>query len=245
MTKTFLIASAAAAALMLTACGGGDTPAESPEPDVTPTEAEASAPEPETASLPEKLVDAAPGNYSLEKTHAFLTAYVGHGGGISDYRISLTDFDAKLVFDPANPAASKLTVTINPLGIETNYPGDYKAGHADSPYESWNEDVAKNPNWLNGDEFPEITFEASELTRTGDYTGTMTGLMDWRGVSGVITFDVTYNGTGNAPWYGERDLIGFDALATINRSDWGSTAYIPNITDEVRIEFSGEFLQDE
>ena len=243
MKKTLIIASASAATLALAACGGGDTPAEPEAPAETEaaTTPEAEAP----AALPEKLAEAAAGSYSLEKTHAFLTAYVGHAGGLSDYRISLTDFDAKLDFDPADPTASKLTVTINPIGIETNYPGDYKAGHADSPYESWNEDIGKNPNWLHGEEFPQITFEASELTRTGDYTGTMTGLMDWRGVSGVVTFDVTYNGTGNAPWYGERDLIGFDAVATIKRSDWGSTAYIPNITDDVRIEFSGEFLQDE
>lgn len=235
------IATAAAAGLVLTACGGAETPSETPAAETTSAETPAEAP----AALPEKLAGAASGSYSLEKTHAFLTAYVGHAGGLSDYRISLTDFDAKLTFDPADPTASTLNVTINPLGIETNYPGDYKAGHEDSPYESWNEDVAKNPNWLHGDEFPEVTFTATELTTTGDYTGTMTGDLSWRGVTAPVTFDVTYNGTGNAPWFGERDLIGFDASTTITRSTWGSSAYIPNITDEVRIEFSGEFLQDE
>ena len=247
MEKTFILAAAAAASLTLAACGGGDAPSEPAEPTETTSETDTgtTATEPEASALPEKLVEAAAANYSLEKSHAFLTAYVGHAGGLSDYRISLTDFDADLAFDPANPTASTLTVTINPLGIETNYPGDYKAGHADSPYETWNEDVAKNPNWLNGAEFPEITFTATELTRTGDYTGTVTGDLAWRGVTAPVTMDVTYNGTGNAPWFGERDLIGFDAVATIIRSEWGSTAYIPNITDEVRIEFSGEFLQDE
>ena len=231
--------------LTLAACGGSDSP-DTPDAPPPPAETETGeSTEPEGAELPEKLAGAAPGNYSLEKTHAFLTAYVGHATGISDYRISLTDFDADLTFDPANPEASTLSVTINPMGVETNYPGDYKAGHADSPYESWNEDVSRSDRFMNGDAFPEITFTATELTRTGDYTGTMTGDLTLLGVTNPVTLNVTYNGTGNAPWYGERDLIGFDAETTINRSEWGMSAAIPIVTDEVKIEFSGEFLQDE
>ncbi|MEO0755037.1 MAG: YceI family protein [Pseudomonadota bacterium] len=39
--------------------------------------------------------------------------------------------------------------------------------------------------------------------------------------------------------------MGFNASTTINRSDFGMDAAIPNITDAVTISFSGEFLQDE
>lgn len=40
-------------------------------------------------------------------------------------------------------------------------------------------------------------------------------------------------------------MIGFNASTTLLRSEFGMTAYIPNITDELTVEFSGEFLQDE
>ena len=81
--------------------------------------------------------------------------------------------------------------------------------------------------------------------RTGDLTGTVTGDLTLLGVTNPVTLDVTYNGVANPPWYGGRDVIGFDASTTLNRSDVGMGAYIPNIGDAVKVDFSGEFLQDE
>ena len=42
---------------------------------------------------------------------------------------------------------------------------------------------------------------------------------------------------------GQRDVIGFTASTTLNRSDFGQTSLSGVISDEVTIEFSGEFLQ--
>lgn len=235
--KTTVLLTAAASALLLAACGGAsDTVA----PADTSADATVAAP-----ALIEALEGVSAANYSLEKSHAFLAFEVGHNGGISSYRINFTDFDADLAFDPADPEAATLSVAINPMGIETNYPGDYKASHADSGFESWNEDVSRDAKWLNADEHPEITFTSTEIARTGDMTGTVTGDLVLLGVAKPVTLDVTFNGSGNAPWFGERDLIGFDATATFNRSEFGMGAYIPNIGDEVSVSFSGEFLQDE
>lgn len=237
--KTFIVAGTSAFALA--ACGGSETPSieDAPTP---PVEAEATS---EATELHPSLVDVAAADYSLEKTHAFMTVKVGHGGGISAYRISFTDFDADLSFDPADPEASSLTFSINPLSVETNYPGDYKAGHADSQWDSWNEDIARDGKWLNADAFPEITFVSTEITKTGDLTGTVTGDLTLLGVTKPVTLDVSYNGLANPPWFGERDVIGFDASTTVMRSEFGMSAAIPNISDAVEVEFSGEFLQDE
>lgn len=235
--KTLIISGASVFALA--ACGGSETPSieDAPTP---PTEAEASSGE-----LHPLLAEVAAATYSLEKNHAFITVKVGHNAGISDYRISFTDFDGDLTFDPADPEGSSLNFSINPMAVETNYPGDYKAGHADSGWESWNEDVSRDAKWLNADAFPEITFTATDIARTGDLTGTVTGDLTLLGVTKPVTLDVTYNGVANPPWFGERDVIGFDASTTVQRSEFGMTAYIPNISDAVTVEFSGEFLQDE
>lgn len=226
-----------AGAVLLAACGSGsDGPAieDAPTPPV----------EAETIIHP-LLTDVAAATYSLEKNHAFMTVMVGHNSGISDYRMSFTDFDADLTFDPADPEASTLTFTIDPMAIETNYPGDYSAGHADSQWSSWNEDVSRDAKWLNADMYPEIKFVATEIAKTGDLSGTVTGDLTLLDVTKPVTMDVTYNGVANPPWFGERDVIGFDATTTINRSDFGMAAFIPNIGDEIKVEFSGEFLQDE
>lgn len=232
----------AAAAALLAACGqpgdagAGDNAVETTEAPLAPAE----APE-----MLEALQDVSAATYSLERNHAFLTFKVGHNNGLSDYRVIFTDYDADLVFDPADPEAAQLTVTVDPTGLETNYPSDYKASHPDSAFESWEEDLAQDAKWFNAGEHGEITFASTGVARTGDMTGKVTGDLTLLGVTRPVTLDVTFNGSGNAPWFGERDLIGFDAETTIKRSDFGMDAFIPMIGDEVRIEFTGEFLQDE
>lgn len=229
-------------AFALTACSGSTGDSTIEDAATPPAEAETSASDGELHAL---LADVAPGAYSLEKSHAFMTITVGHNGGISNYRISFTDFDADLVFDPAAPESSSVSLTINPMAVETNYPGDYKAGHADSQWESWNEDVSRDAKWLNADAFPDITFVSTTAAKTGDLNGTVTGDLTLLGVTKPVTLDVSYGGVANPPWFGERDVIGFTASTTVQRSEFGMAAYIPSITDEVTVEFSGEFLQDE
>jgi len=241
MKYTALLAGAAGLAL-IAACGGGTTaPAEAQN-------GEAAAPAPAAPAeivLAESLADVNAGAYSLERNHAFLEFAVGHAGGISDYIVHFGDFDADLTFDPEDPTASSLSVTVNPADLIVNYPGDYKAGHADSGFETWAEDMSRNERWLNADNFPEITFTSTDVALTSGNTGTVTGDLTFLGVTQPVTLDVTYNGVANMPWFGERDLIGFNATTTIKRSEFGMTAAIPNITDEVTVSFSGEFLQDE
>lgn len=230
-SKTILIPGLAA--IGLAACGGQSTSGQT-TPDTAPVD-----------ELHEKLRDVSSGNYSLERNHAFLSFKVGHGNGVSSYRVALTDFDADLSFDPADPEASTLTVTINPMGVQANYPADYKGAHPDSVYESWNEDIARDAKWLNADEFPEVSFTSTHIVRNGDDTGKVTGDLTFLGQTRPVTLNVTYNGHANVPWFGERDLIGFDATTTIKRTEWGMGSYIPLVGDLVTITFSGEFLQDE
>jgi len=233
MKLTYLMAGVAAAAL--SACGGQT--AEAPE---TPT------PQTETAEPTAGFADleATAGDYSLEVTHAYLAAYVGHGNGLSRYQINFTDLDADLSFDPASPESAALSFTVNTSAVETNYPGDYKAGHAESGHDSWNDDVANDGKWLNSGAHGTATFTSTSATRTGDMTGTVTGDLTLLGETKPVTFDVTYNGSGTARG-SDRGLLGFNATTTINRSDWGMGAYIPIISDDVRLDFSGEFIQDE
>lgn len=231
-------------AIMLAACTPADEPATTPPAEDATVEAEEPATTPEDSDLAEKLQGAAAGTYSLDNTHAFLSFTVTHNG-VSDYNVDFTDFDATVEFNPEDPATSSVTATIDPLGLNVKYPADYKAGHPDSPHESWPEALSKDARFLNGEEFPEITFVSTGAETTGDYTGTVTGDLTFLGVTKPVTLDVTYNGVANTPWTGERDLIGFNATGTIDRSEFGQTSMEGVISNEVRIEFSGEFLEDE
>lgn len=176
------------------------------------------------------------GAYELEKSHAFLTWSVKHNG-ISDYIVNFTDFDADLIFDPKDPENSSISVTINPAAIETNYPDEEKRVE-------WHSKLTTDKKFFNAGEFPAITFTSTEATLTDEFAGTVTGDLTFLGVTNPVTLDVTYNGTANVPWFGQRDLIGFTASTTLNRSEFGLTG-TNSVSDEVVIEFSGEFLQAE
>lgn len=183
------------------------------------------------------LEGVASGLYELEKTHAFLTWSVKHNG-ISDYVVNFTEFDADLVFDAETPANSQLSVTINPTALNTNYPDAAKKVE-------WEAELATDARFMNANEFPTITFTSTAVEQTGEFEGTVTGDVTFLGVTKPVTLDVSYGGVANPPWFGQRDVIGFTASTTLNRSDFGQTSLSGVISDEVTIEFSGEFLQAE
>ncbi|MEL6857613.1 MAG: YceI family protein [Pseudomonadota bacterium] len=183
------------------------------------------------------LEGVASGLYELEKTHAFLTWTVQHNG-ISGYTVNFTDFDADLVFDAETPANSQLSVSINPLMMNTNYPDAEKKV-------DWETELATDPRFMNAEEFPTISFTSTGVEQTGDFEGTVSGDLTFLGVTKPVTLNVSYGGVANPPWFGQRDVIGFTASTTLNRSDFGQTSLAGVISDEVEIEFSGEFLQAE
>lgn len=227
-----------ASALMLAACSE-TTPAAPAAPETEAPAAEAAAPAPE----PEEAVEyGAAGTYAIDPTHTSVTWRVDHFG-LSQYTGRFKTVDATLQFNPEDPSANSITVTIDPLSVETDYPADYKASHADSAYETWNEDLGRNPNWLNGDAFPQITFTSTAITQETASTGKVAGDLTFLGVTKPVTLDVTYNGKANFPWAPEADKIGFSAKTVLKRSDFGNATYAPNIGDEVEVIIETEFQQ--
>ncbi len=187
------------------------------------------------ASAEQTLDGADAGAYELEKTHAFLNWTVRHNG-LSGYTVSFTDFEASLDFDPVDPTLSSLLVTINPAALQTNHPDPEKKAN-------WEDEIANDDKFLNADEFPLIEFRSTSAQLTAEFEGTVTGDLTFLGVTKPVTLDVTYNGVTNVPWFGRRDLIGFDATTRLKRSDFGQTSLANLVSDEVVVEFSGEFLQ--
>lgn len=227
-----------ASALMLAACSES-TPAAPAAPETEAPAADAAVPAPETE---EAVEYGAAGTYAIDPTHTSVTWRVDHFG-LSQYTGRFKTVDATLQFNPEDPSANSITVTIDPLSVETDYPADYKAGHADSAYETWNEDLGRNPNWLNGDAFPQITFTSTAITQETASTGKVTGDLTFLGVTKPVTLDVTYNGKANFPWAPDADKIGFSAKTVLKRSDFGNATYAPNIGDEVEVIIETEFQQ--
>jgi polyisoprenoid-binding protein YceI len=230
MTK--FVAVAAVSAIALAACTPAKVaPSAAPE---APAATEATAP----AAAPVNYGKAA--TYTLDKGHASLTWRVKHVG-LSYYTARFTDFDATLNFNPADPAATSLEATINPASVETDYPGDYKATHTESKFNSWDQDLSENANWFNSKAFPAITFKTTSVTKETDTTGKVTGDLTFLGVTKPVTLDVIYNGVAQMPWAPDTDKIGFSANTVLKRSDFGMKQGIPMLGDDVQIIIEAEF----
>ena len=232
---------ASVSALALVACGNPAAPVNTAE---TPAEtAPAAAPEAAPAEAPAADVKyGKTATYKLDPTHASLIWRVKHLG-LSNYTARFTDFDATLQFNPDDASATSLTATINPASVETDYSGDYKAGHADSGFDSWNQDLAQSDKYFNAGDFPQITFTTTEVAPTGPDTGTVTGDLTFLGVTKPVTLDVTYNGTATFPWAPEQPKIGFSATGSLNRSEFGLSKMVPNLGDTIHLTIEAEFAK--
>ena len=238
--KISYLLTAASAIVLVAACSQQEAPTTSAAVSETPAQAETIE---ATTEFDASVLEAINGGtYKLDPNHAFLTFKVGHNGGISRYEGRFTDFDVTLDLDTDTVESSALSVSIDPTAVFVNFLGDYKATHAATGYESWTEDLTMSPNWLNAGEFGSIAFESTGIERTGNDTGVITGDLTFLGVTKPVDLDVTFRGV-TAARGGNGDIVGFDAITTIKRSDFGNSSYIPIIGDDVVVEFSGELGQ--
>lgn len=233
MKQRLLLSTIAAAAIVTVVACNPESADAAPTPTAVETEAPAAVDTAKADAVAAQLAETAAGVYNVEKTHAFLFWELSHGG-LSTYTAKFKDWDATINFDPANPTASTVSASINPASVETDHP---------SSAEDWHTELAND--FFNVSEFPAITFNSTSAKSTGANTGVVSGDLTFLGVTKSVDLDVTYNGVGNRPWYGDADLIGFDASTTITRSEFGLDKMVDfGIGDEVTIKISAEFLQE-
>jgi len=176
------------------------------------------------------------GDYVLDKTHATVQ-WQGLHNGLSWYTARFTDFDIQLKFDPADVTKSKVTATINPKSIET----DFLKTRPASSNTDFNAELANDARFFNSGKFPQVTFTSTAITKTGENKGKMTGNLTFLGVTKPVTLDVTYIGFRSYP-APRKPKVGFQAVGTINKTQWGMTSGGP-IADDVKIEINAEFSQ--
>src|SRR5918996_3198258 len=163
---------------------------------------------------------AEPRELGVDIAHTAVFWKISHGGFsqvIGQFRkIDLVE----ITFDPDNVANSKVRASIEAASLDSNH--------------YYRDNFTRSDQFLNAREFKDITFESTEIRQTGENTGTMTGDLTLHGVTRPVTFDVTYNKTGEH-LSGNYLIDGFSAQTTIKRSDFGIDAFIPWVGDEVEI----------
>jgi len=165
------------------------------------------------------------GDYTLDPTHSRLGFSTRHAM-VTTGRGQFKDFAGEAVVDTADPAASKVEVTIQAASIDTGVAD--RDGHLQSP------------DFFDVATYPEITFVSTDVSRDGS-DWTITGDLTIKDVTKPITIEFEENGSARDPFGNLR--IGFEGKAVLNRKDWGLTwnAALETggflVSDKIKLEF--------
>jgi polyisoprenoid-binding protein YceI len=165
------------------------------------------------------------GTYMLDPSHANVVFKISHLG-FSTFIGRFNTIGGELDLNSKKPEKSKLNVKIDPASVDTK--------------------VAKLDEHLKGADFfdvakyPAVTFKSTKIEKLTDSTGKVTGDLTLHGVTKPVTLDVVFHGA--APHMMTKAMtLGFDAETKIKRSDFGITAFVPAVGDEVTLLIEAEF----
>ncbi len=167
---------------------------------------------------------AAPVTYTLDAKHTMVLASWNHFG-FSNPSANFGDAKGTLVYDAENPAKSSVEVTLPLSGLQTFVP-------------ALNEHL-QAADFFDATQFPQATFKSTKVESTGQGTLKVTGDLTIKGITQPVVLDVRLNKAAEHPM-GKVPTIGFDATATIKRSDFGLAKYAPMVSDEVQLRITTE-----
>lgn len=170
---------------------------------------------------------AAPISYTIDPSHTDVLFTWNHFG-YSNPTGHLGEAKGTIVFDEAKPEASSVEVRFPLSAMDTH--------------------VSKLDEHLQSDEFfdaakfPDITFKSSKVEKAaGADAYNVTGDLTIHGVTKPVVLAATLNKAEIHPMK-KVPAIGFDATTTLKRSDFGIGAYVPNVSDEVKVRITIEAM---
>ncbi len=162
---------------------------------------------------------AAPEKYTVDPTHSFVLFSVSHLG-FSFVEGRFNELSGSFVYDPDNPAASKIDMEVKTASIDSN--------HAERDRH------LRNADFLNVDRYPTATFTTTGFEPNGD-NGVLKGNLTLHGVTKPIEVAVEFVGAGQDPWGGYRR--GYVGTTTIKRSDFNMNFNLGPAADTVTLRF--------
>ncbi len=144
--------------------------------------------------------------WNIDTSHSEILFAVRHMM-ISTVRGQFTKFSGNIVLDEANPANSRVDVSIDVASINTR--DEKRDGHLTSA------------DFFDAATHPTITFKSTKVEVTGTNAGKIHGDLTIKGVTRAVVLDATFTGKAKSPW--GTTSAGFNARTTINRTDFGLT----------------------
>jgi polyisoprenoid-binding protein YceI len=178
---------------------------------------------------PAQALPSAPkGTYALDPQHTQILFEIKHMG-ISTFFGRLANVSGNINFDQSAPEKSTLTVQVDMRTIDTHVP------ELDRTLKSI----------FQADTYPLASFSETRATRTGENTGVVAGNLTIANVSRPVNLNVTFNGGRGSGEPMQPYRVGFDATATLRRSDFGLTRMIWSgfVSDDVQLVIEAEAVR--
>ena len=168
---------------------------------------------------------AAAETYTLDGDHTQANFTWTHFG-YSNPSAGFDNIAGTITYDADHPEKSKVDVTIAIDSLNTQVPEL--------------DEHLKKADFFDAAQFPTATFKSTKIVAgaaKGDFK--VTGDLTIHGVTKSVTLDAKLNRAAVHPMT-NRLTIGFDGSTTITRSDFGVGAFVPNVSDEIRIHLTTE-----
>jgi len=146
--------------------------------------------------------------------------------GFANPTLQFGQGEGSLEFDPTDPAKARVTVTI-PLDKFTTGVPDL-------------DEHLRSADFFETTKYPTASFKSSRVEKGAmpDHYK-VSGELELHGVRKSVVLEVKLNKIGVNPRTNVAS-IGFDARTTLQRSDFGLGRFVPQVSDEIRIEITVE-----
>ncbi len=171
------------------------------------------------------------GSYRIDPDHSGVQFTIGHAG-IGLFTGVFKTITGSYTFDPKNSKADKADITIPVAGLDTFFP--------------MRDDDLKGAAFFDAKTNPDIHFVSTKYVPQSKNRGQLYGDLTLRGVTKPVVFQVQLEGAGKVaylpkPWGGY--LTGFLATTTIDRMDFGMSAYPSGLSHKVQVRVEIEGVQ--
>lgn len=166
--------------------------------------------------------------YRIDPNHTVVLATWNHFG-YSNPSANFGGATGTIVYDAAAPEKSTVEVVLPMSGLDTFVPKL--------------DEHLKTADFLDASKYPQATFRSTGVRALGGGRLEITGTLDLHGAQAPVVLDAKLNkvaaGEGDKP-----GKIGFDATATLKRSDFGITKYVPMVSDEIALRITTEAAEE-
>lgn len=172
------------------------------------------------------LAQAAPQTFKLDPDHTYVLWRIKHLGFST--QSGKWYASGTLVLDKENPKNDKVNAIIDVADVVTGLPELDKHLRSDQFFYTL--------------KYPTATFVSDKVTVINGKAAKVSGMLTLRGVSKPVTLNVVFNQMAPNP-ITDNNTVGFSATGQIKRSDFGMTAFLPALADEVQLDIQAEAFQ--